>query len=417
MKKLMGKIVAQTIEFAEEDEPPSGKAVNAKIIDITSAHRDTDLDLNNRARNFIRDFFPKTTSKEWNNWRWQIKNSITDYGKLKSMLRLSEEENFAGFGNPNSLPLRVTPYYASLLVASKYGNPIRKSVIPTSLELVVSPAEESDPLAEESTSPTPNIVHRYPDRVLFLATNFCSTYCRYCTRSHMVAKNRTHLSNANIMEGIEYIKAHHEIRDVLISGGDPLTMPDHQLEFLLSNIRAIPHVEIIRIGSKVPAVLPQRITKQLVTILKKYHPLWISLHFTHPDEITPETSRACNMLADAGIPLGSQTVLLKGINDNVETMKSLFHKLLMNRVRPYYIYQCDPILGSGHFRTPVSKGIEIIEGLRGHTSGYAVPHFVIDAPHGGGKIPLIPNYVLGREPDSIVLRNYENKIFRYPDTV
>ena len=243
------------------------------------------------------------------------------------------------------------------------------------------------------------LVHRYPDRVLFLVTDFCSSYCRYCTRSHMIAgKGKSHASS-DWDEALKYIREHSEIRDVLLSGGDPLTLPDEKLRYLFSELRSIPHVEIIRIGTKVPVVLPQRITPALVRLLRKFHPLYISIHFTHPEEITPEVSQACNRLADAGIPMGSQTVLLKGINDDPGVFKTLMHELLKIRVRPYYLYQCDPVPGSAHFRTPVDKGIEIIRSLRGFTSGYAVPHFVIDAPGGGGKIPILPNYFVGKKTE------------------
>ncbi|MBP9944659.1 MAG: KamA family radical SAM protein, partial [Desulfomicrobium sp.] len=267
----------------------------------------------------------------------------------------------------------------------------------------------------EGHSPVPGIVHRYPDRVLFLVTEFCSTYCRYCTRSRLVGKVGHRSDMRSWQAALDYIREHDEVRDVLLSGGDPLTLPAMKIEWLLSQLRSIPHVEIIRIGSKVPAVLPQRITPNLVRMLRRYHPLFISLHFTHPDEITPDTALACNRLADGGIPLGSQTVLLSGVNDDVETMKRLMHALVRNRVRPYYMYQCDPIPGSSHFRTPVDTGLSIIQGLRGHTSGYCIPTYVIDAPGGGGKVPLQPDYFRGRDEEGVVLRNYENRIFHYPD--
>jgi lysine 2,3-aminomutase len=259
------------------------------------------------------------------------------------------------------------------------------------------------------------MVHRYPDRVLLLVTGYCSSYCRYCTRSRVVGHGALSPETERLQAAFDYIARHTEIRDVLISGGDPLTLGDERLEWILKSLRAIRHVEVIRIGTKVPAVLPQRVTPQLVRMLRRYHPLWMSLHFMHPDECCYETARACNLLADAGLPLGSQTVLLKGINDNVETMRQLVHALMKMRVRPYYLYQCDPITGSAHFRTSVSKGIEIIQGLRGFTSGYAVPQYVIDAPGGGGKIPLMANHVVGRDGDDLLLRNYEGRDFRYPD--
>jgi lysine 2,3-aminomutase len=316
----------------------------------------------------------------------------------------------------SGLPLRITPYYASLINAWDPSQAIRRAVVPVGDEYLSSPGEALDPLGEENQSPVQGLVHRYPDRALFLTTGFCSTYCRYCTRSRMVGNHgKFKGSIAQWQEAIAYIEKTPQIRDVLLSGGDPLTLTDSHLDYLLSSISRIPHVEVIRIGTKVPVVLPQRLTARLLKILKKYQPLWISIHFTHQDELTPETSAACNILADAGIPLGSQTVLLKGINDDIPTLKALFHGLMKIRVRPYYLYQCDPILGSSHFRTTVDKGLEMIEGLRGHTSGYAVPHYVIDAPGGGGKIPLLPDYYQGHQADEVILRNYEGRMFRYPD--
>jgi lysine 2,3-aminomutase len=363
----------------------------------------------------MQEFFPGTSLKEWNNWRWQIKNSFTSFESLEKIITLSpKEKEFRMKGN--LLPLRVTPYYASLLDKDNPDQAIRKSVIPEIGELMIMPGEKPDPLGEDGDSPVNHIVHRYPDRALFLSTGFCSTYCRYCTRSHMVSKkDKCHSSRSEWIAAINYIRSHPEIRDVIVSGGDPLTMPESKLEFLLSSLRNIEHVEIIRIGTKVPVVLPQRITPALMKMLKKYHPLYMSIHFTHPDELSLETKTACSRLADAGIVLGSQTVLLKGINDSVDIFKKLVHELLKVRVRPYYLYQCDPIPGSAHFRTSVEKGLEIMKGLRGFTSGYAIPHFVIDSPGGGGKIPLLPNYVEGKQNGDIVLRNYQNRLFYYPE--
>jgi lysine 2,3-aminomutase len=362
-------------------------------------------------------FYPEVSAAEWNDWRWQVAHRIRNLEALSRMINLTEEERFALSADGHNLPVSITPYYASLIDPLDPEQPIRRAVVPTLREMISCPGEAADPLGEEHDSPVPGLVHRYPDRVLFLATDFCSTYCRYCTRSRMVGRNGEQaFSRAQWEDAIGYIERHEEVRDVLISGGDPLTLADETLEWLLSRLRAIAHVEFIRIGTKVPAVLPQRITPALVKMLRKYHPLWISIHATHPDELTPEMHKACTRLADAGIPLGSQTVLLSGINDSVEVMKRLVHGLLMMRVRPYYLYQCDPILGSGHFRTPVEKGLEIVRGLRGHTTGYAVPNYVVDAPGGGGKIPLLPEYYLGRAGDDVVLRNYEGKVFTYPDT-
>ena len=331
------------------------------------------------------------------------------------MLLLSPPEREALIENGTMLPMAVTPYYMSLVCPRSPDQPLRRAVIPTGAELVRVPGEADDPLGEDRDSPVPGLVHRYPDRVLLLVTGFCSTYCRYCTRSRAVGHDQIPYDEERLAAALEYIRRTPAVRDVLLSGGDPLTLSDERLEWVLSRLRQIPHVELVRLGTKVPAVLPQRITPKLCRMLRRYHPLWMSLHFTHPDECTPESHLACTRLANAGIPLGSQTVLLRGINDDVETLKRLYHKLLLMRVRPYYLYQCDPISGSSHLRTPVSKGLEIIEGLRGHTTGYAVPTFVIDAPGGGGKIPLQPDYVVGREGDFLVLRNYQGNTFRYPD--
>jgi lysine 2,3-aminomutase len=373
--------------------------------------------ISQNTKRFISRHFPGVSYEQWNSWRWQIKNSYTSFSQLNQVIdfrRVIDDESMI---ENDKLPLRITPYYASLLEGADAENPIVKGVVPSSKELYSTPGEASDPLNEENCSPVQNIVHRYPDRVLFLATGFCSTYCRYCTRTHMVAKDKMHYGKAAWQPGLEYIRNNKNIRDVLISGGDPLTMPEAHLEYLLESLRNIPHVEILRIGTKVPVVLPQRITNSLVNMLKKYHPLFISIHFMHPSELTPEVEEACTKLANAGIPLGSQTVLLKGINDSVPVMTKLMQGLLRFRVRPYYIYQCDPILGSGHFRTSVAKGLEIIKGMRGFTSGYAIPHFVIDAPGGGGKIPLLPEYYLGREGNKLILQNYEGKRFYYPDVI
>jgi lysine 2,3-aminomutase len=373
--------------------------------------------ISQNTKRFISKHFPDVSDEQWNSWKWQIKNSYTTFDQLNQIIdlkRVIDEELIVEY---QKVPLRITPYYASLLEGTDASNPIVKGVVPSIYEVHSSPGEASDPLNEEKCSPVPNIVHRYPDRVMFLATGFCSTYCRYCTRSHVVAKDKMHYGKGAWQPGLEYIRKNKNIRDVLISGGDPLTMPEAHLEYLLESLRNIPHVEIIRIGTKVPVVLPQRITNSFVNMLRKYHPLFMSIHFMHPLELTPEVHEACSKLANAGIPLGSQTVLLKGINDSVPVMTELMQGLLRNRVRPYYIYQCDPILGSGHFRTPVEKGLEIIKGMRGFTSGYAIPHFVIDAPGGGGKIPLLPEYYIGREGDNLILQNYEGKRFYYPDAV
>lgn len=406
-------------ELSEEEEPP-GKPTfidEASLLDEylkSRSDREKSI-ISDRSLNFLQTYFPEATVKDWNNWHWQIKNSARSIEQLSRYIRLSENEVRPEAENCQTLPLRITPYYISLLDRENPEQSLRKSVVPVFDEFLVHQGEASDPLSEEHDSPVPNVVHRYPDRVLFLVTGFCSTYCRYCTRTRMVAKDKCHIGVKAWEAGLGYIEKHKEIRDVLISGGDPLTMPDLHVEYLLSRLRNIPHVEIIRIGTKVPVVLPQRITRPLVSMLKKYHPLFMSIHFTHADEITPEVKEACEKLSNAGIPLGSQTVLLKGINDSIPVMKKLMHALLMIRVKPYYMYQCDPVVGTHHFRTTIDKGLSIMRGLRGFTSGYAVPTYVVDAPGGGGKIPLLPNYYLGREEDYSLLKNYEDKVFRYPD--
>jgi lysine 2,3-aminomutase len=367
-----------------------------------------------RSSEFIRRFFPLTKPESWNDWKWQLRNAYTSIEELKKIMKLSDKEIMAINNLKGRLPLRITPYFASLIYDSKYSDPLRRNVIPVIEELLQHTTEHTDPLHEQSFSPVKGIVHRYPDRVLFTVTQVCSNYCRYCTRSHSVGR-LDKLGRQDFEKAFNYIKEHKEVRDVLISGGDPLTLSDETLDYILSNIRRIEHVEMIRIGTRVPVVLPQRITDNLISILRKYHPLYLSLHFSHPAEITTECANACVKLADSGFPLGSQTVLLKGINDNVPVMMDLMHKLLKIRVRPYYLYQCDLIPGSSHFRTTVKKGLEIMKGLRGHTSGYAVPTFVIDAPGGGGKIPLLPDYVVEHNDEHIVMRNYKGIICEYPE--
>ena len=366
-------------------------------------------------RAFRRRFFPDVADATWNDWRWQSRHRITRLADFERFLELRADEREAIVRGGALLPSGVTPYYFSLIDPSDLEDPIRKTVVPRLDELLRFPGEADDPLGEDGHMPVPGLVHRYPDRVLFLVLDFCSTYCRYCTRSRVVGHGEIAPATERLEVALDYIRRTPTVRDVLLSGGDPLALSDERLDWILTRLRQIPHVEFVRIGTKMPAVLPQRITRELVRMLKKHHPLWMSLHYMHPSECTPESYRACARLADAGIPLGSQTVLTREVNDDVETMKRLMHHLLRMRVRPYYIYQCDPISGSGHFRTPVSKGLEIIEGLRGHTTGYAVPAYVIDAPGGGGKIPLQPDYVVGRDGDDLVLRNFEGRMFRYPD--
>jgi lysine 2,3-aminomutase len=369
-----------------------------------------------RSRAFRKKYYPDISRIEWFDWRWQFQNAIRNVQALDSIIHLSDNERQAMMHPSGDLPVAITPYYASLISPHDPSSPLRRSVVPVVDECLHTKGEEEDPLGEDADSPVPGIVHRYPDRVLFLVTDICATYCRYCTRSRIFGRqHQCFIDTAKWERALAYIASNPNVRDVLLSGGDPLTLSDDKLEWLLSRLKEIPHVELIRIGTKAPVVMPQRITPALVSMLKKYHPLWMSIHITHPDELTPEMSAACIRLADAGIPLGSQTVLLSGINDSVFTMTRLVHGLLQIRVRPYYLYQCDPIPGSSHFRTPISKGLEIIQGLRGHTTGYAVPTFVVDAPGGGGKIPLLPEYAIGWDKGDLMMRNYEGNIFRYPD--
>jgi lysine 2,3-aminomutase len=416
-KQVLPTVEDQSDEKVEEPPSPDPPSV-ASIINLDTSPTAGAIRQNRttaKTRNFRKQFYPDVSDKLWNDWQWQIGNRISKLAQLNALVRLSEDEIIALSQPEIKLPLGITPYYASLLSGDNPMQALRRTVIPTTDEFLRMPCEADDPLHEEAQSPVPGLVHRYPDRALLLVLDFCSTYCRYCTRSRVVGRRSIFPSRKRLEQAIGYIARTPAIHDVILSGGDPLTLNDDRLDWLLTRLRQIPHLDIIRIGTKVPAVLPQRITPKLTRMLKKHHPLWMSLHFTHPDECTPETNRACGMLADAGIPLGSQTVLLKGINDTVETMKDLVYHLLRMRVRPYYLYQCDPITGSGHFRTPIDKGLEIIRGLRGFISGYAVPTYVVDAPGGGGKIPLVPEYRVGLDANDVLLRNYENKVFRYPD--
>ena len=356
-----------------------------------------------------------TNDKRWSDWRWQLKNRITSVEKILPLIgpkkSISKE-----IGNVTDVfPMAVTPYYASLIDWGNEKDPIRMQCIPDVREMISNCSEMEDPLKEEHYSPMPALVHRYPDRVLFLVSMECSMYCRHCTRKRRVGDKNAAISMDEIKKGIEYIREHEEIRDVLLSGGDPLMLKDSTLEWIISSVRAIPHVEVIRIGTRMPVVLPQRITPSLVKMLKKYHPLWINTHFNHPKEFTPESMKALATLANAGIPLGNQTVLLKGINDSPEILKELFHLLVKNRVRPYYLYHCDYSRGIQHFRTSVQKGIEILQQLIGFTSGFAIPVYVVDVAGGGGKIPMLPNYRMEDSEKGIVLKNFEGKIFTVED--
>lgn len=359
--------------------------------------------------------FPNVTDAEWNDWHWQVRNRIETLDQLKKYIKLTPEEEDGVVKVLGKLRMAITPYYLSLIDQENPYCPIRRQAIPTAAETHVSSADLLDPLHEDEDSPAPGLTHRYPDRVLFLITDMCSMYCRHCTRRRFAGQKDSEVSNDRIEKCIEYIERTPEVRDVLLSGGDALMVSDEKLEYIIKRLRAIPHVEIIRLGSRTPVVCPQRITPELVNMLRKYHPIWLNTHFNHPNEITHESAAACARMADAGIPLGNQTVLLRGVNDCPYVMKKLMHGLVKMRVRPYYIYQCDLSMGIEHFRTPVSKGIEIMENLRGHTSGYAVPTFVVDAPGGGGKTPVMPNYVISQSPHRVILRNFEGVITTYTE--
>lgn len=347
----------------------------------------------------------------WNDWRWQMRHALRTADQLSQVIHLTSDERDA-LSIPGRLRVQLTPYVAGLMDPDDPRCPIRGQLLPTTAEFVPCPDTVPDSLHEDEQSPVPGLVHRYPDRVLLLSTTLCAAYCRHCTRSRMVGKGaRTGVRDWG--PALAYIAAHPEIRDVLVSGGDPLTLADRVLEKLLSGLRAIPHVEVIRIGTRVPFFLPQRITPELTDLLRRYHPIWMNVHLNHPKELAPEVEAALNRLADAGIPLGSQSVLLAGINDCPAIIKALGQKLVRNRVRPYYLYQCDLVEGAAHFRTPVAKGIEIMESLRGHTSGFAIPQYVIDAPNGGGKVPILPNYLISMSDTHVVVRNYEGMISSY----
>jgi lysine 2,3-aminomutase len=355
------------------------------------------------------------TEEQWNDWLWQLTNTIRTVEELKEVIHLEETE-ITGVGiSKQTIPLNITPYYALLMDPDDPTDPIRMQSVPISSELDRTPYDLADPLLEDTDSPVKGLTHRYPDRVLFLVTNQCSMYCRYCTRRRFSGQIGMGVPKKQMEACLDYIRNTPQVRDVLLSGGDGLLINDRILEYLLRELRDIPHVEIIRIGTRAPVVFPQRITENLCTILKKYHPVWLNTHFNHPKELTPEAKRACEMLTNAGVPVGNQSVILAGINDCPHIMKSLMHELVKTRVRPYYIYQCDLSEGIGHFRAPVSKGIEIIEYLRGHTSGYAIPTFVVDAPSGGGKIPVGPNYLISQSSQKTILRNFEGVITSYPE--
>ena len=360
-----------------------------------------------------RQLFPDVSDEQWNDWHWQVSHRISDVDTLKKYLPLTPEEEQGSRKALEHFRMAITPYYLSLIDPNDPHDPVRRQAVPTGDEAYRSPEDLEDPLEEDGDSPVPGLTHRYPDRVLFLITDQCAMYCRHCTRRRLAGQKDGARTRAQIDACIDYIRNTPSVRDVLLSGGDALLMSDERLEYILSNLRNIDHVEIIRIGTRTPVVLPQRITPELCAIIRKYHPVWLNTHFNHTNEITPDSKRATTMLADAGVQLGNQSVLLRGVNDCVHVMRKLVNGLVYIRVRPYYIYQCDLSLGLSHFRTPVAKGLEIIESLRGHTSGFCVPTYVVDAPGGGGKIPVMPDYLISQNPDHIVLRNFEGVITTY----
>lgn len=410
----MGYLFTKETFVVEDDEPPLKQSDTQACVSSTKSGTSRKTLGNDRTVQFRKRYFPDVGTSQWNDWHWQIAHRITTLEELRRFIEPTDAERRALEEQSNQFPFSITPYYLSLIDPEDSESALRKTVVPTILEASVNPGESIDPLHEDRTSPVPGIVHRYPDRVLFLTTSFCSVYCRYCTRSRLVGGHNEALES-HWKEGIDYIRRTPEIRDVVISGGDPLTLSDDSIEWLLREITSIDHVEMVRIGTKVPLVLPQRITSELVKRLRRYKPIYLSVHCTHPDEITTEAKRAFDRLADNGIVMGSQTVLLKGVNDDAKTMTALFHKLLQVRVKPYYLFQCDPIVGSAHFRTSIETGKELIRSIRGYTSGYAIPHYVIDTPGGGGKVPILPEYELSHDAENLYLRNYEGKVFKYPD--
>lgn len=360
-------------------------------------------------------YWPTVDTEKWSDHKWQLKNRINSLGELEQLINLTREERSGILLSGNKLAMSITPHFMNLVDKDDENCPIRRQVIPRVEETWDDPTELSDPCGEDSHMPVPGLVHRYPDRVLFLVTDRCASYCRYCTRSRVVSGVGEQKLETQYEAAFEYLENTPSVRDVLLSGGDPLLLSTAKLDKILTRLRQIPHIQFVRIGSRIPIFLPQRITPELCEMLKKHHPLFISIHANHPKELTSEVQEGLIRLAEAGIPLGNQSVLLKGVNDDVDTQKSLVHKLLMCRVKPYYLYQCDLIEGSSHLRTSVSKGLEIIEGLRGHTTGYAIPQYVIDGPGGGGKIPVNPNYVVKHTDNQVILRNYEGKEFLYPE--
>ena len=379
----------------------NGIAVEKPVLNLT------------QKENRVISFFKDATPMDWEDWAWQMRNRISTKEVLSKIITMTPDEEKGVDGSGKKLTMSIPPYFASLMDPENPMCPIRLQCVPREDELKKSEYEMEDPCGEDKDSPVKGLVHRYPDRALFLVSDACAMYCRFCTRSRMVGNSRHTVRPSGFDAVYDYIRSNKKIRDVLISGGDPLLLSDEMLDTIIGTLKAIPHVELVRIGTRIPVTMPQRITTELIKVLKKHSPLWMSLHFNHPKEISKRVKFACELLADNGIPLGSQTVLLKDINDKPHIMKKLMHELLKIRVRPYYIYQCDPIMGSSHFRTPISAGMNIIEKLRGHTTGYAVPTYVIDGPGGGGKIPVAPEYVVSRENGAYTLRNYAGGTYTY----
>lgn len=355
------------------------------------------------------------TDAEWQDWHWQLRNRITDFDTLRKYIELLPEEEAVAQSSAFSFRMAITPYYLSLIDQSNPNDPVRLQAIPRIAESAVSHVDMADPLHEDADAPVPGMTHRYPDRVLLLLTDQCAMYCRHCTRRRKAGEHDAPMPRENVDKAIQYIKEHKEVRDVILSGGDPLTLGDERLDEVLGRLAEIEHVDIVRIGSRLPVVLPQRITDSLLNVLRKYKFVWLNTHFNHPNELAEENTQALARLAETGVVMGNQSVLLKGVNDHVDVIKQLLHKLVRNRVRPYYIYQCDLSEGIAHFRTPVAKGIEIMESLRGHTSGLCIPTYVVDAPGGGGKIPVMPNYIISQMPGRVILRNYEGFITAYTE--
>jgi lysine 2,3-aminomutase len=362
-----------------------------------------------------RSIWERLPDAVWNDWHWQQRERITTLAQLEKVIRVTPEERQAAQETEAEFHMGITPYYAALMDPDDPNDPIRLQSVPTMGEMQIAPADLDDPLAEERDMPVPGVTHRYPDRVLFYTTHNCPVYCRHCTRKRKVADPTSAAAKKQIEDGLAYIAAHPEIRDIVISGGDPLSLSDDRLDYILGRLRAIPHVEIFRLGTRNLVTLPQRVTDDFVSMLRRHHPVFVNTHFNHPKECTAEAFEAARRLADAGCVIGNQMVLLKGVNDDPKTVMELNHKLLLMRIRPYYIYQCDLSKGISHFRTPVETGIQIIEALRGHTSGLAVPQFVVDAPNGGGKIPVNPEYVVKHEGKRWTFRNYAGKTYTYDE--